>query len=70
MGLGVMLTGPLWGYAAMGVCRLAGGGALADTLSFYLMVAGWMVLPPGILILVYRLVLRSILQQRQDNVRR
>ena len=67
VGIGAMILGPLWGFLAMGLCRLLHGGPVADTLSFYLMVAGWLVMPIGILLLLYRLAVRTIISQRQDN---
>lgn len=67
VGIGAMILGPLWGYLAMLACRLLRGGPVADTLSFYLMVAGWMILPVGILLLLYRLAVRTILSQRRDH---
>ena len=66
VGIGAMILGPLWGFLAMGFCRLLHGGPVADTLSFYLMVAGWMVMPIGILMLLYRLAVRTIISQRKD----
>ncbi len=66
-GIGVMILGPLWGFLAMGICRLVAGGAMADTLTFYLMVAGWLIMPVGILLALYRLAIRAILNQRQDR---
>lgn len=67
VGIGVMIVGPLWGYVAVGVCRLLHGGVVADTLSFYLMVAGWLIMPVGILLLLYRLAVRTIITQRRDH---
>ena len=64
-GIGALILGPLWGYLAMGLCRLLRGGPLADTLTFYLMVAGWLLMPVGILLLLYRLATRAILHDRR-----
>lgn len=61
-----MILGPLWGYVAIGFRHLLHGGLIADTLSFYLMIAGWMIMPVGILLLLYRLAVRAILKQRRD----
>lgn len=67
VGIGAMILGPLWGYLAMLACHLLRGGPVADTLSFYLMVAGWMIMPVGILLLLYRLAVNTILSQRRDR---
>lgn len=69
VGIGLMILGPLWGYIAMGVCRLLNGGVVADTLSFYLMVAGWLLMPVGILLLLYHLAVRIIIAQRRDQTK-
>jgi len=66
-GIVMVILGPLWGYVAMGLCRLLKGGMVADTLSFYLMVAGWLIMPVGILLLLYRLAVRTIITQRRDH---
>jgi len=67
VGIAILILGPLWGYMAMLACHLLRGGPVANTLSFYLMVAGWMVMPVGILLLLYRLAVRTILGQRRDR---
>jgi hypothetical protein len=65
-----MILGPLWGYIAMFICKMTDGGQVFDTVTFYMMLIGWMMAPIGILLLLYGIVTRSILEQRRNAARR
>jgi hypothetical protein len=63
----MLILGPIWGYIAMFVCKITHGGDMMDTLTFYMMVAGWIVSPIGILLLFYGIVTKSIIEQRKER---
>jgi hypothetical protein len=66
-GMICMILGPFWGYLAMFICKLTHGGQVFDTISFYMMLVGWMMAPIGILLLIYTIATRAILDQRHDS---
>ena len=66
-GMICMILGPFWGYLAMFICKLTHGGQVFDTLSFYMMIVGWMMAPIGILLLTYSIATRAILGHRHDS---
>jgi cation transporter-like permease len=66
----LMIFAPIWGYIAMLICKLTNGGQVFDTVSFYLMVIGWMLTPIGILLFLYGVITSSILEQRKHAARR
>jgi hypothetical protein len=66
----LLILGPLWGYIAMFICKLVDGGVLLDTITFYMMMIGWMMAPIGVLLLLYTIMAGSILNDRRDRVRR
>ncbi len=68
-GITVVILGPLWGFLVMGLSRYLELGPVADYVSFYLMVAGWLVMPVGVLLLLYRLAVGTIMNQRLDEGR-
>lgn len=65
-----LILGPLWGYIAMFICKLVGGDEILDTLTFYLMMIGWMMAPIGVLLLLYSIMAGAILSDRRDSARR
>jgi hypothetical protein len=60
-----LIIGPIWGYLSMFICKLMNGGQLLDTITFYLMVIGWMMVPIGILLLLYTLMAGTIMADRR-----
>lgn len=67
VGMGCMILGPFWGYLAMFICKITHGGQIFDTITFYMMLIGWMIAPIGMLLLLYNLVTRTIIKQRQQR---
>lgn len=66
-GMVCMILGPFWGYLAMFICKLTRGGQIFDTISFYMMLVGWMMAPIGILFLLYSIVTKAILDHRHEG---
>ncbi len=67
VGIVCMILGPFWGYLTMFICKTTQGGQIFDTITFYMMLIGWMVAPIGILLLLYNLATRTIIKQRQQR---
>ncbi len=70
IGAVLLILGPLWGYIAMFACKLVHGGTLLDTITFYMMMIGWMMAPIGVLLLLYVIMASAILNDRRKSANR